>query len=134
MNPSESVMARIVGGVLSWIGVAFALLVLYFAYLTVSGGRSWDLARGLILAAFAVLSCFCLLVGFRMFVNRPNAYGSILSPTAWGALGVLFAAGALALIAVGLENARSAIGVAGLFAMSAGCFISRAKLIRRSRR
>jgi hypothetical protein len=43
-----------------------------------------------------LLSIFCLVVGYRLALNRPNRYGSILPPTAWAVLAGIFGTAGLA--------------------------------------
>lgn len=38
----------------------------------------------------AVISLFCLLVGYRLTFQKPNRYNSILSPVGWCILGSIF--------------------------------------------
>jgi len=42
-------------------------------------------------SVFTLIAVFCIPVGFRLLFNRPNRYGSVLSPGGWFTLSSVFA-------------------------------------------
>lgn len=59
------------------------------------------------LTAAVVLACvgaLCLAVGYRMLFDRPNKYGSLLSPLAWYGTGAMLAFSAIALASMLLRD------------------------------
>ena len=92
--------AKLVGGVMLWIGVAAIALLAFFSYKALAL-KPVPLGAFVVLAVLLALGAFFLVVGWRLFLNRPNRYGSILGPAGWRVLGaVLFIL--LALAACGL--------------------------------
>jgi hypothetical protein len=78
-----------VGGVLLLGGVPFGALLVWAISLVIPP-RSVDLLTAFV--TFAVLGgieMFCVGVGYRLFFNRPNLYGSIFGPFGWMALGIV---------------------------------------------
>jgi len=61
----DAIFAKVIGGVMLWIGLAFAGLFVWFSYKTLN--RPPDIAVLLVLAVFAILAAFCSLVGWRLF-------------------------------------------------------------------
>lgn len=95
----DAIFAKVIGGVLLWVGVAFSGLFVWAAHAVVILGRPLNAFALVMLGVFAVVATFSVLVGWRLFLNRPNRYGSILSPTSWRVLGTMFGAmGAAGLI------------------------------------
>jgi hypothetical protein len=86
----NAVFAKIIGGVMLWIGVAFVALLIWASYKIMMLNRSPDYWAFVLLGAFALLATFCSLVGWRLFLNQPNRYGSILSPVGWRVLAGVF--------------------------------------------
>jgi len=84
--PVSGWQLKIVGGVLLWIGVGAVGLFSWMLY----KARLDHLGVYVFLAAFAIISLFCLSVGWRLFFNRPNRYGSILDPISWRIVGTMF--------------------------------------------
>jgi hypothetical protein len=110
----NAVLAKIIGGVLLWIGVAFLGLFVWALHKVVIIGRPLDTFAFVMLGVFAVLATFCALVGWRLFLNRPNRFGSILGPFGWRVLGTMFgvmAAAAFVHSVVLLRNGESSEGV-----------------------
>ena len=95
---------KIIGGVMLWVSVGAFALLLWLADGMVSLGRTPDLFASCVLAALATIGLFFAVVGWRVFWNQPNRYGSLLGPIGWRILGVLF--GVLAWFVIGLIMAR----------------------------
>jgi hypothetical protein len=74
-----------------WIGVGFAALLVWLAYGLVILNRAPAYWVFLLLGVVALFTTFCLRVGWRFFFNRPNQFGSILSPLGWRILAGCFA-------------------------------------------
>ena len=85
----DAVFARLIGLVAGTIGIAAMALAGWASF------KVYPLehrAPGfVVIGAFLVIGVFFLLVGWRLLLNRPNRYGSILSPVGWRVLGSLFA-------------------------------------------
>lgn len=82
-------------------------------------------AKPLVLAAvLAIVAAFCFVAGSRLMLNRPNASGSLLSPTAWIVLGVIIAAPVIAASVLNPAGARPAPALVWLAALAfaALCF------------
>jgi hypothetical protein len=104
---AHSLVERLAGGVLIAFGLGLSILAVWIVE------RQFTLQRGLQLDAvamvlgFFLVAVFCLAVGYRLFFERPNRYGSMLSPSGWMVL-------AACLLAIG-------VGV-GAFAIWRGAF------------
>lgn len=70
------------------IGVAFVALVIWFGYLIFIRTSSADLWVFIVEGIFAALALFFFNVGYRLFFDRPNKYGSVLGPTGRMGMGV----------------------------------------------
>jgi hypothetical protein len=99
-QPVHPWAAKILGGVTLWIGVAFVALLLWMAYGIASPNVRIEVWVVVLMGIIAAIALFCLVVGYRLFLNRPNRYGSILGPTSWRIVGGFFG-----LVAVGLASA-----------------------------
>ena len=86
----NAIFAKVIGGVMLWFGVAFVLLLVWASYKIVLLDRAPDYWAFALLGVFALLATFCSLVGWRLFLNQPNRYGSILSPVGWRILAGVF--------------------------------------------
>lgn len=97
--PAPPMLVRACGFVMSALGVAIGAAGLWFVY------RLWVLDRlnppvDLVFVAVSVtIAVFCVMVGLRLYLNRPNRYGSLMTPTGWTILGSVFN---LAAVTVGL--------------------------------
>ena len=91
-NPADRLMPVLVGGVISWIDVALLALFIWVLWSAINRPNVVDAGVIALCAGLLIVGTFCALVGFRLFLNRPNKYGSILSPVGWRVLGALFAA------------------------------------------
>jgi hypothetical protein len=86
----NAIFARIIGGVMLWIGVAFVGLFAWASYKIMALNRAPDYRALVLLGLSALLATFCSVVGWRLFLNRPNRFGSILGPLGWHMLGGVF--------------------------------------------
>ena len=102
-------LLRMAGGVLSWFGVGVLALLVWLVYAWLHDHRQIDPLFFLIFAVLAVIGFFCVKVGLRLFLNRPNAYYSILSPIGRGILGCLFAVFALFLLVQSFKTSTDQI-------------------------
>jgi hypothetical protein len=88
----------------------------------------------ILLIVLVIVAIFCCTVGFRLALNLPNRYGSLLSPPVWAGLaGVFVCLGVLvgAMVFVSAANAGGYImGATSLFAFAALCW--KARDLRRS--
>jgi len=84
-------LSRAAGGVLSWAGIGLLALCLWILVAAMRVAASIEPNTVLIGAALALLGTFCVVVGFRMFLNRPNEHGSVLSQAGWLILASIFA-------------------------------------------
>src|SRR5262245_47715125 len=89
-GPVNRIYAKVVGGVMLWIGVAGLGLFVYFAYKLAVLGRTPAIGADVFMVVLAIVGVFCVYVGWRLFFNRPNRFGSILTPLGWRALCGLF--------------------------------------------
>ena len=86
-QPVHPWVVKVVGGVLLSIGVAFGAFLLWFSYRVLLPKLPTDPWIFVFQAVVAVVALFCLSVGYRLFLGRPNRYGSILGPASWRILG-----------------------------------------------
>ena len=118
---------KIVGGVFLWIGVVFAGLTVWASYKVSLLHQPENAAAYGIACGFCLIAAFCLLVGWRLFWNRPNRYGSILGPIGWGILCLFFGgAGLFLTFAFGISKLLTDISLAwpvvACFVFSYWCF------------
>ena len=135
LNKFDAVLARVVGGALGCFGLAGVALFAYFAYAVVGNRRLFEPGVLAFLTGLAAISWFCISVGFRLLLNRPNAYNSVLSPLGWGVLGTLFAAGGLAFVAIGFSHSMRPLlaGITGSAVFAVACFVMRSRINKRAR-
>jgi hypothetical protein len=116
MDVAHTIMARVAGAALLAFGLGLAALAVWMVErrLSLSGGLEPGVAA--VIAVFAALALFCLLAGYRLLFDRPNRYGSLLSPLGWRVLATFFFALALAFM----------VGAfwLGTFKLALACFFS----------
>ena len=83
------------------VAVAFAGLI---GQAVTAGAR--DSGQVILLAVLALIAFFCLSVGGRMTLRRPNRYGSIMPPFAWVVMGCAWLALAAWLAGTMLHDGR----------------------------
>ena len=94
----SALFAKGIGVVMLAMGIALAGLFVWATYKISSLNETPDFGAFVLLAIFGVLAAFCSLVGWRLALDRPNRFGSILSPAGWRLLAGIFAALAAGLI------------------------------------
>lgn len=117
-------MVKVAGGVLSWFGIGAAALSIWVAYKALSLPGRVDTFILALIGASAVLAVFCLTVGWRLYLNRPNRHGSALGPLGWRIVGTVLGIAGCALL--GLMAARSDAPVdvlSALFVSAVGCLV-----------
>jgi hypothetical protein len=75
-------------------------LLLWFGFVLFTTPKRLDTSGLWLICILSPIAVFCLVVGIRMLANRPNVYGSVLSPVGWYALASTFAAFAVVLASV----------------------------------
>lgn len=117
-------MVKLAGGVLAWFGVGAAFLFFWMLYKALSlPGRAHAAVYGM-LGLSALLACFCLTVGWRLYLNRPNRHGSSLGPAGWQVLGALFGLAGVAMLGFAVLLPYATLEVRSLTAISgAGCLL-----------
>jgi len=101
------VLSKVIGGVMLWIGVAFIFLFVWAAYKLAQLDHVADFWAFVLLGVFALIATFSSLVGWRMFLNRPNRYGSILSPLGWRVLAGVFGVSGVGVLAASVALLRN---------------------------
>ena len=112
----NAIFAKVIGGVMLWIGVAFLGLLVWAVFKLMLLDRRPEFGALALLGVFAVVGAFCALVGWRLFLNRPNRFGSILGPVGWRILGGVFGFSALAFIVFAVALLRDGSLSQGVFA------------------
>ena len=128
--PAPPMLVRACGFIMSAFGVALAAVGLWFLY------RLWLLDRlaqpvGLaVVAVSGTIAVFCLLVGLRLYLNRPNRYGSLMTPTGWTILGSVFNLVAAAVGLIGVVSGAYALLLGLPLAVVLGlmCFTNASRL------
>jgi hypothetical protein len=93
------IIIRITGSLLSLFGIGLAILCLWIIERQFALLGTVRLNALTLVLIFGLISFFCVVVGYRLTFNRPNKYGSILSPSSWIILGLVFGALGLAITA-----------------------------------
>ena len=96
-QPVEPGLARTVGAVILATGVALLVFLGWATYRMVSIGNKPNMVILVVATVTAVITIFCLSVGYRLALNHPNKNGSILSPFGWYSLVTVFWVVAVAL-------------------------------------
>ena len=100
LRPAHPLAVRAAGAVLFAFGVGISALLLWFGFLLVTTPKRLDASGLWLISILSPIATFCLVVGIRMLANRPNAYGSVLSPVGWYVLASTFAVFAVVLASV----------------------------------
>lgn len=97
-SSQDTIVARFAGFILFAFGLGLIALSagLVVRQLEFRGNLSADVLG--MIVGFTLVAVFCIPVGFRLLFNRPNRYGSILSPGGWFTLASVFAILALAML------------------------------------
>jgi ATP-dependent Clp protease adapter protein ClpS len=83
-------VVRIIGCVSLIFGIALAFLSSLALKRIFTVHQTFTIGAALPLIGCYLISVFCLFVGFRLSFNRPNRYGSSLTPTLWLLLAISF--------------------------------------------
>jgi hypothetical protein len=109
-DPSGRFLLRLAGAVLSWAGIGLLALMLWSIEAAVFGDARFGLGAGIFCATLLIVGTFCVATGFRMFLNRPNRYGSILSPRGWSILGIVFGLVGIFTVVTAFDGVFEALG------------------------
>jgi hypothetical protein len=113
---------RVVGIVAGLIGLAFIALAGLLIIRQIQFRKTVPPDVLLFVLAVSPIAFFFVTAGWRLTLNRPNRYGSFISPTAWRLLAAIFAAVAIwmGIIATRqLELGTAAIPIVGLLMLAA---------------
>lgn len=125
-QPGGLWIQRAVGVAALLVGVALAVLFAVGALKLTTRDEVAETTVLIFIAIVGVLAALFLSVGLRMTLNRPNRYGSLLTPGLWFLIAALFlassVAGACLMVAQGrfaiLEASVSALLLAALAALA----------------
>lgn len=116
-TPNE-VLSRLVGVLAAFTGICISVFVVWMLYKLSFLSRP-PIFVGLIFIVLVVpFAIFFLNAGLRLTMSMPNAYGSILSPLGWVALGIVLIVNSLFLLAMFSPTVESLV-MAG---MGISCF------------
>ncbi|HEY4370014.1 MAG TPA: hypothetical protein VGN07_22465 [Steroidobacteraceae bacterium] len=101
----DTLLARVAGLLLCPFGLAVLGLAVFLGYRGLTAGTDFPAVLA-VMTIFALIGVFCAVTGYRLLFNRPNRYGSLLSPIGWWILSGLFAAMALGLAVFVLESRK----------------------------
>ena len=124
MDETSKVIARLAGAVLFGFGLALAGFCVFAVERLLTIDRAFDAKPYYVVCGIALIGFFCVLVGYRLALNRPNRYQSILPPLGWYALTACFiaAGGALSIATLHMRiNLPVAAGLAATFVIAAAC-------------
>lgn len=127
----DGTISRLIGFVAAAIGLLGLSLAVWATYMVAQLQHPTGGAFAII-GVFLALAVFFLRVGWRLFFNKPNRFGSIFSPRGWRALGAIFAVLAVAMLVVTAQNLaprietviQQVVPVVGAFVFSYWCFKS----------
>jgi succinate dehydrogenase/fumarate reductase cytochrome b subunit len=94
LDQVHPIVTRIAGAVLLASGILSAVLASWIVerQLEFHGALALRSPPAVMVICFVLVAAFCLMVGYRLLLNRPNRYGSLLSPTGWRLLASFFVA------------------------------------------
>jgi hypothetical protein len=113
-------MVKIAGGVLLWFGVGAAALFAWSSYKALSLPGPVHIAVFALIGVAGALAVFCIAVGWRLFLNRPNRHGSALGPVAWRILGALFGMAGAAMLGFALLRGDAPAEIRSIAVFSGG--------------
>jgi hypothetical protein len=121
-----SALTRISGAILTLFGVGILAMTILFATRMVELYPRLDHRGPIIVLGLAALAVFCLTLGYRLLLNRPNRYGSLLSPGTWRALSIGFLGFVLLLVGLSfLSPTRLSVGaLIGALMIAGWCWIA----------
>lgn len=120
-----ALMARVAGGVLLMFGTGLAILAIWIVERQFTLRGSLQMSAVAIVIGFSLLMVFCFPVGYRLFLNRPNRHGSLLSPAGWIVLAICILSVTLLSIVYG-SQADQPLWAAevGLVLLACACLIA----------
>jgi tetratricopeptide (TPR) repeat protein len=136
LGAGGAVLARVAGAVLLMFGASLGVLAGVGVLRRIESFAGVDRTAIVFIAVLGLLAAFCLAVGYRLALNRPNRYGSMLSPTAWALLAGLFGVaglgfGATTFATKGPLRGALLAGVSALM-LAVLCWRKRAAMVNRS--
>lgn len=137
LGESYPVIARLAGAVLLLLGAGLFALALSLVIRAVGTHGHFDREVLISLLVLAGLALFCSNAGWRFALNRPNRYGSVLSPAGWLTLSTLFVILTLLLLSTYfLAKQGPALNpflLSGPLAFAAMCWVAGRAAARRAR-
>lgn len=123
MDDQNKIIARLAGAVLLIFGAALAGLFMFGTQRLIALGQLAKLNSVLAIGSIGLIACFCIVVGYRLALDRPNRNQSVLPPMGWYALTLIFVIFA---VAAGIALLRKAdytalIAIGAVVLMGAGC-------------
>ena len=100
--PSHPLLRYVVGGAIGFCGVGLVFLLVWMLYRLGTLGDTPAFSVVVLVGAIAAVAAFCLRLGYRLLLNCPNRYHSLLSPLGWNLLGGTFAAVAMGFLAISI--------------------------------
>jgi|HubBroStandDraft_5_1064220.scaffolds.fasta_scaffold50378_3 ATP-dependent Clp protease adapter protein ClpS len=102
MDKNGRLIARIIGGISLAFGAAAGILAVWAIDQQFAIRGVVQISAAAAVIVFLLIAALCCLTGFRLIFNRPNRYGSILSPAGWKTLALCFLIVAVTMAAIGL--------------------------------
>jgi hypothetical protein len=123
-QPVGTVVSRLVGLAFGIIGLCLASLAGFMAWAQLESLGSIQMSVVVFLIVIVPIAWFCSTAGWRLALNRPNRYGSIVRPWAWRTLAIIFLALAIFLVVFASIEAKllSAWPALGAVAFALMCF------------
>jgi cobalamin synthase len=117
-------LMKVTGGITLAFGIGLLALFIWFSFKLSALNRLPELGALIFLGVLVPIILFCLTVGSRLLLNRPNRYGSLFAPFVWRSLGIVFGIAAVSLAAMSVAYAMYTQLPAALFAalLSGWCF------------
>jgi hypothetical protein len=105
-QPASSIFARLVGVAFGLIGLGLASLAVFIVWRLLESPGPIGLPPIMLLIVLAPIAWFCGSTGWRLALNRPNRYGSIIRPWAWRTLAAIFLLLAITVVVVSSIEAK----------------------------
>ncbi len=135
MDQTHATLARLAGGVLLGFGIALAIFSIWIVERQFAAGGAFQSTAAVLVISCLVISVFCFLGGYRFLLNRPNRYGSLLSPPGWKMLAACFCVLGigLAVLAITRGDHQLLLAPVGLGILGYGCLLAgRGAAVRRA--
>ena len=123
LTKSEKMAGRAVGFIAFSAGIGLFVFLVWMISKLMNLSRSPDTGALIFVGLVIPIAVFCVNVGIRMTMDRPNAYKSILSPISWAILGVIFISGSVffAYLQLNLEDSNMLEVIATTLLLGAAC-------------